>query len=241
MTLRCLLCGARRHEDAMIDDACDRLVVQGALPITREGARGAINSRLTHDREVRAPGYSLPRYASRIGGSLHGSRRCEYLGEALHFTTMLPAMTLAEAIETMRIHCVTGLIGDRTVLVMMRPCHAPHHTSSDVGRIGGSHVPMPGEGSLVHHGVLILRQEFICVWVGDRREGCLCQTRFWCPHAPLAQAQGQKDHPSRVQFLSQEDHAKHQEPPLSRTAHLRPMPPNSPRRIPHTTRTALAG
>jgi magnesium chelatase family protein len=65
-------------------------------------------------------------------------------------------MTLAEAVETTRIHRVAGLIGDGTVLVTTRLCRAPHHTISDVGLIGGGHVPMPGEVSLAHNGVLFL-------------------------------------------------------------------------------------
>jgi magnesium chelatase family protein len=69
---------------------------------------------------------------------------------------MLPAMTLTEAIETTRIHSVAGLTGDRTALVTTRPCRAPHQTISDAGLIGGGHVPMPGEVSLAHHGVLFL-------------------------------------------------------------------------------------
>jgi magnesium chelatase family protein len=75
---------------------------------------------------------------------------------AQRLTTILPAMTLAEAIETTRIHRVAGRTGDRTALVTTRPCRAPHHTISDVGLIGGGHVPMPGEVSLAHHGVLFL-------------------------------------------------------------------------------------
>src|SRR5215510_11949870 len=75
---------------------------------------------------------------------------------ARRLTTMLPAMTLAEAIETTRIHRVAGLTGDRTALVTTRPFRAPHQTISEVGLIGGGHVPMPGEVSLAHHGVLFL-------------------------------------------------------------------------------------
>jgi predicted ATPase with chaperone activity len=87
---------------------------------------------------------------------------------ARRLTTILPAMTLAEAIETTRIHRVAGLTGDRTALVTTRPCRAPHHTISDAGLIGGGHVPMPGEVSLAHHGVLFLRrvswiENFACV------------------------------------------------------------------------------
>jgi magnesium chelatase subunit ChlI-like protein len=65
-------------------------------------------------------------------------------------------MTLAEAIDTTRIHSVAGLTGRRTAVVTTRPFRAPHHTISDVGLIGGGQVPMPGEVSLAHHGVLFL-------------------------------------------------------------------------------------
>jgi magnesium chelatase family protein len=70
--------------------------------------------------------------------------------------TILPAMTLAEAIETTRIHSVADLTGDRAAWVTTRPCRAPHHTISAAGLIGGGHVPMPVEASLAHHGVLFL-------------------------------------------------------------------------------------
>ncbi len=78
---------------------------------------------------------------------------------ARRLTTILPAMTLAEAIETTRIHRVaglTGLTGDRTAVVTTRPFRAPHHTISDAGLVGGGQVPMPGEVSLAHHGILVL-------------------------------------------------------------------------------------
>jgi magnesium chelatase family protein len=81
---------------------------------------------------------------------------------APRLSTIFPAMTLAEALETTRIHRVAGLTGDRTALVTTRPCRAPHHTISDVGLIGGGHVPRPGDVSLAHNGVLFLdeRPEF---------------------------------------------------------------------------------
>jgi magnesium chelatase family protein len=81
---------------------------------------------------------------------------------ARRLTTFLLAMTLVEAIETTRIHCIAGLTGDPTALVTTRPFRAPHHTISDVGLIGGGHVPLPGEVSLAHHGVRF----------GDERPEC---------------------------------------------------------------------
>jgi magnesium chelatase family protein len=65
-------------------------------------------------------------------------------------------MTLAEAIETTRIHSVAGLTGRHTTVITSRPFRAPHHTISDVGLIGGGQIPMPGEVSLAHHGILFL-------------------------------------------------------------------------------------
>jgi magnesium chelatase family protein len=65
-------------------------------------------------------------------------------------------MTLAEALETTRIHRVGGFTGDRTALVTTRPFRAPHHTISDVGLIGGGQVPMPGEVSRAYNGVLFM-------------------------------------------------------------------------------------
>jgi Magnesium chelatase, subunit ChlI len=56
---------------------------------------------------------------------------------ALRPTTLRPALTLAEALETTRLHRVAGLKGDRMALVATRPCRAPHHTISDAGLIGG--------------------------------------------------------------------------------------------------------
>ena len=75
---------------------------------------------------------------------------------ARRLTTMLPAMSLAEALETTRMHRVAGLTGARTAVVTTRPFRAPHHTLSDVGLIGGGQVPRPGEVSLAHHGMLFL-------------------------------------------------------------------------------------
>jgi magnesium chelatase family protein len=73
---------------------------------------------------------------------------------ARRLTTILPAMSLAEALETTRIHSVAGLTGARTAVVTTRPFRAPHHTISEMGLIGGGQVPLPGEVSLAHHGVL---------------------------------------------------------------------------------------
>ena len=69
---------------------------------------------------------------------------------------ILPPLTLDEALETTRIHSVSGLLEPNQALVTQRPFRAPHHTASDAGLLGGNVNPSPGEISLAHHGVLFL-------------------------------------------------------------------------------------
>ena len=75
---------------------------------------------------------------------------------AKRLATILPTMTEEEAIETTKIHSVAGLVDAKNSFLATRPFRSPHHTISDVGLLGGSSHPTPGEVSLAHNGILFL-------------------------------------------------------------------------------------
>ena len=75
---------------------------------------------------------------------------------AKRLPTILSGMTLAESLETSKIHSVAGLLAPNKVLIGTRPFRSPHHTISDAALVGGGTNPSPGEISLSHNGVLFL-------------------------------------------------------------------------------------
>jgi magnesium chelatase family protein len=114
-----------------------RSTANAITSLTRLMPRGRPCGRCDHDLLLGPPGAGTSRPARRL-------------------TALLPAMTLPEALDTTRIHRVAGRTGDRLAWVTTCPCRAPHHTIADVGLIGGGQVPLPGEVSLAHHGILLL-------------------------------------------------------------------------------------
>ncbi len=75
---------------------------------------------------------------------------------AKRLPSILPDMTIEEALETTKIYSVAGLLKDKGELITKRPFRSPHHTISTIGLVGGGSMPKPGELSLSHNGVLFL-------------------------------------------------------------------------------------
>ncbi|OEK03854.1 magnesium chelatase [Roseivirga sp. 4D4] len=75
---------------------------------------------------------------------------------AKRLPSILPPLSLHEALETTKIHSVAGRLGGNAQLITQRPFRSPHHTISDVALVGGGGVPQPGEISLAHNGILFL-------------------------------------------------------------------------------------
>ncbi len=121
----------RRHIDTTVDlaDVKGQSHVKRALEVAAAGGHNLIM--------VGPPGSGKTMLAKRL-------------------PTILPDMTLSEALDATKIHSVAGVLEPGQAIIANRPFRSPHHTISDAGLIGGGTYPKPGEISLAHHGVLFL-------------------------------------------------------------------------------------
>ncbi len=111
--------------------------------------------------------------------------------------SILPPLTFDEALETTKIHSISGLLDPETPIITKRPFRAPHHTISSAGLAGGGTVPHPGEISLAHNGLLFLDElaEF------DRRTLEIMRQPLEDRKVTIARASGTVSYPCTIMLI----------------------------------------
>ncbi len=148
---------------ANLREAVDFLEGKIALLPTKVNLADMCNTQLeSHDDFSEVKGQVLARRALEVAVSgghgvlMIGSPGCGKSLMARRIPSILPPMTLDEALESTQIHSVAGALPAHQSLLTQRPFRSPHHTASDVGLLGGGMHLSPGEVSLAHGGVLFL-------------------------------------------------------------------------------------
>ncbi len=138
--------GKRELEPTVVDTRAEFAKAQGTFPCDFADVKGQENVKRAFEVAC-AGGHNIMLIGSPGSGKSMMAKR---------LPSILPPLSLAEALETTKIHSVAGKLDSGTTLLTMRPFRSPHHTISPVALVGGGTNPMPGEISLAHNGVLFL-------------------------------------------------------------------------------------
>lgn len=116
---------------------------------------------------------------------------------AKRMPSILPPLTFEEALETTKIHSISGLLSADTPIITKRPFRSPHHTISSAGLAGGGTIPKPGEVSLAHNGLLFLDElaEF------DRRTLEILRQPLEDRKVTIARASGSVTYPATIMLI----------------------------------------
>ncbi len=116
---------------------------------------------------------------------------------AKRMPSILPPLTFEEALETTKIHSISGLLDPDTPIITKRPFRSPHHTISSAGLVGGGSIPQPGEISLAHNGLLFLDEiaEF------DRRTLEIMRQPLEDRKVTIARASGTVTYPCTIMLI----------------------------------------
>lgn len=133
-------------QPTVVDTRAEFAKAQGAFPYDFSEVKGQENVKRAFEVAC-AGGHNILLIGSPGSGKSMMAKR---------LPSILPPLSLAEALETTKIHSVAGKLKRGSTLLTVRPFRAPHHTISPVALVGGGTYPMPGEISLAHNGVLFL-------------------------------------------------------------------------------------